>query len=1182
MSTPLDPPSYPRQRGGKFGGRTRGYHHHGGSGRSGAPYRGGGGQGPLHPHGHQGPPGGGPQLQHQQHQQPYPHSAVYGGPHGGPDPESMPPPTIGGPAQGGPHHMQRAAGGPQLQQQQPLPPHHMLGGPPQQGFMRGRGGQQQQLPATDGHQQQQQPVTHPYDPHHMQQQQQAAAAAMMHGGGRVAPMLLGPAAGAAAAPGPLGEGPGGPHHGGPPPRFDGPHHPSEALQQQHQQQQQQLLLLQVRDMQEQGAERVGPPHPMHIDPHHHHPYGRGGPPGVGEAALQQQQHHHVGGPHGAAAAAAAAAGYRYDAVPLVAGAYGTPLAVYPAYGDMWGGPSGALQHRPQQHPLQQAGPRKKNALEIRDPKTGPAAAKAPATPAAAVAAPGQYSISELVGLFKALRPHIEPPDWRFCCGDTEEMRRQSGSFGSSSNNNNSSSSSGLGGLRDWQRRSGPTAASSSSSGSSSSSNIVNGLGAGLFGGVRRPGTGAAAGGSSTNSSSSSSSNNAFRSLRGPGELDGGDRQGDSRLNAPGSAAAGALSWRGGGGAGAPRGPLAVNRGPPTDGYTKLSGFFGNRPPPPTREPPAQQSSMSRLSTSTGFRVGREIDPRERKRRSLNALLNKLTIDNFGVVCEKICLEAEQFDSVADLELLSDLLFNKAVSEPEYSEMYADLYQIIRWRSPDFTVPGEERKINFHRTFVNRCQDEFERLQGKNVLLITEEERAECQDADDEAKLLKKKKTRVLGNMRFIGELFLRRALSPNVLNDVVHALVFSSKGDAFPDEHFIECLTELLTTIGYTMDSQDSSRAMMNEFIGKLQELQLRAGYSSRITFKIQDLLDLRQRHWTKKVFRDVAKSVAQIREDAKRDELMGGAIKVAQDGVFLTVGLRREMPYKSYLEEQRVLLSNKRAAAAASGEATTATANSKRPTPTTKTTVTRTPGSSSSSGTPAFSRSSVVSPAAAVLSAPVAAAAAGSSSSKASAATEVSRPYEAQVMKKEVDLLTFEFVVEKCPIESSLSEFVSLSLPLHDSAAQISAVFKKGLGDSRPADSARYAVLIGSLAAEHLKATADLQVLFDYFGDVLIGQLSDFVVDNPRALAMCAEAFGVLFAADIWAAKGAELIRKGLRVPLPDEEGLAVKMCQDIARQVSAQSPERKRQLQELLELTLAQGLPGCSPAAAASLLRD
>ena len=83
-----------------------------------------------------------------------------------------------------------------------------------------------------------------------------------------------------------------------------------------------------------------------------------------------------------------------------------------------------------------------------------------------------------------------------------------------------------------------------------------------------------------------------------------------------------------------------------------------------------------------------------------------------------------------------------------------------------------------------------------MLLITEEERAECVEADDEAKLLKKKKTRVLGNMRFIGELFLRRALSPNVLNDVVHALVFSSKGDAFPDEHFIECLTELLTTIG--------------------------------------------------------------------------------------------------------------------------------------------------------------------------------------------------------------------------------------------------------------------------------------------------------------------------------------------------------------------------------------------------
>ena len=106
------------------------------------------------------------------------------------------------------------------------------------------------------------------------------------------------------------------------------------------------------------------------------------------------------------------------------------------------------------------------------------------------------------------------------------------------------------------------------------------------------------------------------------------------------------------------------------------------------------------------------------------------------------------------------------------------------------------RFSISRVCLSLCPLSVIRLQGEEVLLITEAERSELQDQDDEIKLLKKKKTRVLGNMRFIGELFLRRALGSKVLNDVVQSLVFSSKADSFPDEHFIECLTELLTTIG--------------------------------------------------------------------------------------------------------------------------------------------------------------------------------------------------------------------------------------------------------------------------------------------------------------------------------------------------------------------------------------------------
>ncbi|OEH77984.1 hypothetical protein cyc_00418 [Cyclospora cayetanensis] len=715
----------------------------------------------------------------------------------------------------------------------------------------------------------------------------------------------------------------------------------------------------------------------------------------------------------------------------------------------------------------------------------------------------------------------------------------------------------------------------------------NGLGSGVFGAARRQGPCAVntpAGGGGTNSTNTS----AFRSSKTPGDTDAG--AGDGRLSAAGgSAANNPLLWRGGSGAtGGPRGPLSVGRGPPTDGYAKLSGFFGNRPPPPSREP----APAMRMPAASTFRVNRDFNPRERKRRTLNALLNKLTIDNFGVVCEKICIEEEQFESLEDLQLLADLLFNKAVSEPEYSEMYADLYQILRWRSPEFALPGEERRVNFHRTFVNRCQDEFEKLQGENVLVITEEERAECVDTDDEAKLLKKKKTRVLGNMRFIGELFLRRALSPKVLNDVVHSLVFSSKGDSFPDEHFIECLTELLTTIGYTMDLQDSSRGMMNEFIGKLQELQLRAGYCSRITFKIQDLLDLRQRHWTKKVFRDVAKSVAEIREDAKRDELMGGAIKVAQEGVFLTVGLRREMPYKGYLDEQRKLLDSRRAVAAAGDAAAGKTAAASKSIATTKTVVNS--GSSSTprpftSGVGAYSPGVGVgvtaggAPLAAASTAGAAEAAAGTpgSSGVACALDASLPPSEIPALKTEVDLLVFEFVLEEAPIEASVAEWRSLRLPVQQSAGQLAAVFTKALNESRASKAARYGTLLGRLAAEHLKLTGDVTVLMSYIRALVISQVADLAVDNPRAPQICSGAFGGLLCSEAWGPQAEQQItRKGVLLPVPESEALAVQICKGILTLVKSQTPDRVTRVRSLLEATLVASIPNCTAAAAASML--
>lgn len=74
-----------------------------------------------------------------------------------------------------------------------------------------------------------------------------------------------------------------------------------------------------------------------------------------------------------------------------------------------------------------------------------------------------------------------------------------------------------------------------------------------------------------------------------------------------------------------------------------------------------------------------------------------------------------------------------------------------------------------------------------------------------------------------------------------------------------------MPSAGFTLDKQPNTQHMLHEFMGKLQDLQQRANYTKRIVYKIQDLLDLRSRKWTKKVFKEKAKSVAQIRQDVSR-----------------------------------------------------------------------------------------------------------------------------------------------------------------------------------------------------------------------------------------------------------------------------------------------------------------------------
>ncbi|CAK0818891.1 unnamed protein product, partial [Prorocentrum cordatum] len=128
-------------------------------------------------------------------------------------------------------------------------------------------------------------------------------------------------------------------------------------------------------------------------------------------------------------------------------------------------------------------------------------------------------------------------------------------------------------------------------------------------------------------------------------------------------------------------------------------------------------------------------------------------------------------------------------------------------------------------------------------------------ADDLRIDVGKKKAKVLANMKFIGNLFLRQLLAVKVIGQVVHDLIGIK--DAPIEEHMIECVCELLQAIGFSLDNTQHGKMLVTQFSHRLMDLKKEVDpatgrhlFSKRIQFRIQDLIDLRSHNWQKKLFK--------------------------------------------------------------------------------------------------------------------------------------------------------------------------------------------------------------------------------------------------------------------------------------------------------------------------------------------
>ncbi|KAL7302999.1 hypothetical protein TKK_0004224 [Trichogramma kaykai] len=263
-------------------------------------------------------------------------------------------------------------------------------------------------------------------------------------------------------------------------------------------------------------------------------------------------------------------------------------------------------------------------------------------------------------------------------------------------------------------------------------------------------------------------------------------------------------------------------------------------------------------------------------RKVRGLLNKLTPEKF----------AKLSNDLLNLELNSDvilkgvifLIFEKALDEPKYSSMYAQLCKRLSEEAAQLeneqklhgaigssrlagggghhggTGPthnngnnhnNESAKVRsndntFTRLLLNKCRFEFENRSKAHEAF--ERQDGELSPEDEERRQMVKRK--MLGNIKFIGELGKLEIISNSILHKCIQQLLDKRRGGSRGDPaEDIECLCQIMRTCGRILDT-DKGQQLMEQYFKRMKSLAKSQELPLRIRFMLLDVIELRRDGW--------------------------------------------------------------------------------------------------------------------------------------------------------------------------------------------------------------------------------------------------------------------------------------------------------------------------------------------------
>lgn len=243
------------------------------------------------------------------------------------------------------------------------------------------------------------------------------------------------------------------------------------------------------------------------------------------------------------------------------------------------------------------------------------------------------------------------------------------------------------------------------------------------------------------------------------------------------------------------------------------------------------------------RVERIYTEEEATTREATSILNKMVPESM----EKLTAQLKTLNlSDATLQVITERLFEKALLEPKYCRMYAQLCKALT------ETEDEARGAFFRRRLLDLCQSAF----------TTRSEPVLATDSESLLEQERLSRMRMCGNMEFVGELYKQRLIAEKVMTMCFDNLLQKV------DNINMECFCKLMTNVGQQLTAKEKNKVAIDAYMVTLtKESQSSTTLDRRTRFIILDLLELYRNGWKARTPKSQTKTIQELRQETQSEK---------------------------------------------------------------------------------------------------------------------------------------------------------------------------------------------------------------------------------------------------------------------------------------------------------------------------